>query len=118
MNHLNAYVRAKLNDIMINYESIFSWNIIQLTGKNNNLMMEHIDVVKEKIENISDNRDEFNESRYYLVISITYLINTYYCACRVVKISFLVSIDKCFHRSTKLDFKKCFEGASTPIFKS
>lgn len=61
--HLDSNVREKLNDIMITYESIFSWNIIQLTGKNSNLMMEHINVIKEKIEEVSNNEDEFSVNR-------------------------------------------------------
>jgi len=60
---LDDSTRTKLRKIENGYESIFSWDIQQLTGVKQNLMMNLIDKVREKQEMIIDKDDEFNLNR-------------------------------------------------------
>lgn len=55
--------QKKLNKIKTDYESIFSWDIKQLTGINQNLMLNLIDRIKEKCEMIVDKDNAFNLNR-------------------------------------------------------
>uniref|UniRef100_A0A2S2PAG1 Uncharacterized protein n=1 Tax=Schizaphis graminum TaxID=13262 RepID=A0A2S2PAG1_SCHGA len=57
---LDENIRKKLKEIENDYESIFSWNIQQLTGCNQNLMSNRIEKVREKLEMIIDKEDEYN----------------------------------------------------------
>jgi len=75
-NHWNELglensIRRQLRKIEKDYESIFSWDIQQLTGVNQNLMMNLIDKIREKQEMIIDKDNEFNLNRY-LFISVLF----------------------------------------------
>lgn len=63
LSHLNIGVLSKLNNIINNYESIFSWKIKQLIGRNQNLLLNVKDRIQEKLTNHSVENDEFNEYR-------------------------------------------------------
>ncbi|XP_022179430.1 uncharacterized protein LOC111040046 isoform X1 [Myzus persicae] len=76
-NHWNELgledsIRMQLRKIENDYESIFSWDIQQLTGVNQNLMMNLIDKIREKQEMIMDKDDEFNLNRFYLQLVASY----------------------------------------------
>jgi len=64
---LDDSIRRQLRKIEKDYESIFSWDIQQLTGVNQNLMMNLIDKIHEKQEMIIDKDNEFNLNRYLSV---------------------------------------------------
>ncbi|XP_026822086.1 uncharacterized protein LOC113560423 [Rhopalosiphum maidis] len=69
---LDENIRKKLKEIENDYESIFSWNIQQLTGCNQNLMNNRIEKVREKLEMIIDKEDEYNLNRFYLQLIVSY----------------------------------------------
>lgn len=60
---LDDNVRAKLDQIKNDYESIFSWDIKQHTGISQNLMMNLINTIREKCEIIVDKDNMFNLNR-------------------------------------------------------
>ncbi|XP_060836483.1 uncharacterized protein LOC132919152 [Rhopalosiphum padi] len=62
--------RTQLKEIENDYESIFSWNIQQLTGWNQNLMINLIEKVREKLEMIIDKKDEYNLNRFCLQLVV------------------------------------------------
>lgn len=64
---LDNSIRRQLRKIEKDYESIFSWDIQQLTGVNQNLMMNLIDKIREKQEMIIDKDNEFNLNKYLSV---------------------------------------------------
>lgn len=58
--HLNVTdesesVQVKLNEIKSNYESIFSWDIYNRTGKNGDLATDFIDQIGEKCDMFIEN---------------------------------------------------------------
>lgn len=57
---LNDDQQSKLKEIVNDYESIFSWDIKRLTGNSQNLMVNHVDKIREKCEMILCKDDEFN----------------------------------------------------------
>lgn len=57
---LNNDQRSKLKEILNGYDSIFSWDIKQLTGNSQNLMANLVDKMREKCEMILLKDDEFN----------------------------------------------------------
>jgi hypothetical protein len=60
---LDESQRTQLKEIKNDYESIFSWNIQQLTGWNQNLMINIIEKVRDKLGMIIDKKDEYNLNR-------------------------------------------------------
>jgi len=64
---LDDNIRTQLRKIENDYESIFSWNIKQLTGANQNLMTNLIDNIRGQLEIITvmdSNGDKFKLTRY------------------------------------------------------
>jgi hypothetical protein len=59
---LDENIRTQLKEIENNYESIFSWDIQQLTG-GKHLKFNLIDKVREQIEMIIDKDNEYNLNR-------------------------------------------------------
>lgn len=57
---LSDYQRSKLKEIVNDYDSIFSWDIKQLTGNSQNLMANLVNKMREKCEMIFHKDDEFN----------------------------------------------------------
>lgn len=60
---LDEKTRAKLNKIVDDYESIFSWDIKRLTGISQNRMADLVNVVQEKYELIAVKDNVFNINR-------------------------------------------------------
>ncbi|XP_025197118.1 uncharacterized protein LOC112595929 [Melanaphis sacchari] len=69
---LDENIRTQLKEIENDYESIFSWDIQRLTGCNQNLLVNIIDKVREKLEMVIDKDNEFNLNRFYLQLIVIY----------------------------------------------
>ncbi|KAL5240437.1 hypothetical protein ACI65C_007847 [Semiaphis heraclei] len=72
---LSDNIRTQLIKIENDYESIFSWNIKQLTEPNQNLNADLIDNVRGRLEIIKvmfDKDDKFHLNRFYLQLVATY----------------------------------------------
>ncbi|XP_029344700.1 uncharacterized protein LOC115033930 [Acyrthosiphon pisum] len=64
---LDDIIRAQLRKIKNDFDSVFSWDILQLSGYNQNIMYNIIDRVQENLEMIiiDGKENEFNFSRFY-----------------------------------------------------
>ncbi|XP_016658449.1 uncharacterized protein LOC100575167 [Acyrthosiphon pisum] len=71
---LDNNIQAQLKKIKNNFESVFSWDILQLSEFNQNIMFNIIDKVQENLEMIIiDGKDnEFNFSGFYLQLIAIY----------------------------------------------
>ncbi|KAL5240438.1 hypothetical protein ACI65C_007848 [Semiaphis heraclei] len=72
---LSDNIRTQLIKIENDYESIFSWNIKQLTEPNQNLKVDLIDNVRGRLEIIKvmfDKDDKFHLNRFYLQLVASY----------------------------------------------
>lgn len=69
---LDENIRKQLKKIENECESIFSWDIQRLTGCIQNLLINRVDKVREKIEMIIDKDDEYNLNRFYLQLIVCY----------------------------------------------
>lgn len=62
---LDDNVQTQLMKIKNDYETVFSWNIKQLTGANNqNLMLNLVDKIRDKFDMIIGTDNEFNINKY------------------------------------------------------